>query len=94
VLKDFLYFSYAFLFWSSCFYQLYNHIVALFTTSIRNTPESIIFGSIATGGCIKYQFSVFGGVSVLVIEMKVMSDMMPLDKLLLNAVVCALNSVH
>jgi hypothetical protein len=53
-----------------CFCQLYNQIVALFKSSICNTPESITSGYMTAERRIKYQLSVFGGLSVLVIEMK------------------------
>jgi hypothetical protein len=39
--------------------------------TILNTPESIIHGRMTTRERIEYQFSVFGRISVLVIEMKI-----------------------
>jgi hypothetical protein len=47
-----------------------NRTVALFKCTIRNTPEIIIPGRTSTKGRIEYQFVVFGGLSVLVIEVK------------------------
>ncbi|KAF8806804.1 hypothetical protein BYT27DRAFT_6609038 [Phlegmacium glaucopus] len=49
---------------------LFNRIVSLFELTIVNTPESIIPGRMTTKGRIEYHFSVFGGLSILVIEVK------------------------
>jgi len=49
---------------------LFNRTVALFDLSIRNTPESIIRGRMTTSGRVEYHFLVFGGLSLLVIEVK------------------------
>jgi len=49
---------------------LFNRIVALFDLTIFNTPESIIPGRMTTRGRFEYHFLVFGGLSVLVIEVK------------------------
>lgn len=49
---------------------LFNRTVALFKLTIVNTPESMIYGRITTRGRIEYYFLVFGGFSILVIEVK------------------------
>jgi len=51
-------------------YQLFNRTVALFKLTIRNTPESTIPGRMTMRGRIEYHFLVFGGLSILVIEVK------------------------
>lgn len=51
-------------------YQLLDQTVALFKSTIRDTPECIIPGRMTTKGRVEYHFSVFGGLSVLVIEVK------------------------
>ena len=51
-------------------HQLFNRIISLFELTIFNAPESIIHGRLATKGGVEYNFSVFGGLSVLVIEVK------------------------
>jgi hypothetical protein len=58
------------IFWCSRFYQLFNRTIALFRLTILNTPESIIPGRMTTKGRIEYHFLVFGGLAVLVIEVK------------------------
>jgi hypothetical protein len=57
-------------FYCSCFWQLFNRTVSLFDLTILNTPESIIPGRMTTKGRIEYHFSVFGGLAILVIEVK------------------------
>ena len=52
------------------FHQLFNRIVALFDLTIFNTSESIIPDRMTTRGRIGYHFLAFGGLSVLVIEVK------------------------
>ncbi|KAK2467391.1 hypothetical protein APHAL10511_000626 [Amanita phalloides] len=49
---------------------LFNRTVALLKLAITNTPESTIHGRLTTKGRIEYHFLVFGGVSILVIEVK------------------------
>jgi len=44
--------------------------VALFSGIVRNTPEKILEGRIATKGRIEYQFRTYGGVTVVFIEVK------------------------
>jgi hypothetical protein len=53
----------------SRFYQLFNRTIARFKLTIRNTPESMT-GRMTTRGRIEYHFLVFGGLSILVIEVK------------------------
>ena len=51
-------------------YQLFNRTIALFKLIINNTPESTIHGRMTTKGRIEYHFLMFGGISILVIEVK------------------------
>jgi hypothetical protein len=48
----------------------FNRIVALFSGLLFNTPEEMLEGKIATKGCIEYQFTIYGGVTVIFIEVK------------------------
>ena len=50
--------------------QYFNRTVALFSGLIYNTPESLLEGKIASKGRMEYQFKVFGGITVLFIEVK------------------------
>jgi hypothetical protein len=58
--------------WCSRSYQLINRIVALFDLTIFNSAESIISDRMTTNlkGGVEHQFSVFGGISILVIKAK------------------------
>ena len=44
--------------------------MALFSGLIYNTPESILEGRITTRGRIEYQFKMYGGVTIILIEVK------------------------
>jgi hypothetical protein len=48
----------------------FNRIVALFSGLLYNTPEAILEGKIITKGRIEYQFKIYGGVTVVFIEVK------------------------
>src|SRR2546421_4840960 len=48
----------------------FNQIVALFYGRLLNTPEAPLNGRIATKGRVEYQFKIFGGITVLFIEVK------------------------
>ncbi|KAF8313497.1 uncharacterized protein EI90DRAFT_2949824 [Cantharellus anzutake] len=55
---------------SRFFSPIFNHLVKLFTFTLRNDPETTISGHIATQGCIEYYFKAFGAVAVLFVEIK------------------------
>lgn len=44
--------------------------MASFSGLIYNTPESILEGRITTRGRIEYQFKMYGGVTIVFIEVK------------------------
>ncbi|RFU32625.1 hypothetical protein B7463_g3726, partial [Scytalidium lignicola] len=48
----------------------FNQIVGMFGGVIFNTPESIIEGKITTKGRIEYQFKMYGGITIVFIEVK------------------------
>ncbi|RMZ82040.1 hypothetical protein DV736_g6643, partial [Chaetothyriales sp. CBS 134916] len=48
----------------------FNRIVGLFSGLLINTPEAILEGKMTTKGRIEYQFKIFGGVTVVFIEVK------------------------
>ena len=50
--------------------KIFNQIAALFRMQVINTPESIIPGRIATKCRVEYHFHVYGGLNILVIEIK------------------------
>jgi hypothetical protein len=50
--------------------QLFNQTVSLFSGTLLNTPETIMDGRLATKGRIEYQYRAFGGVTILLIEVK------------------------
>jgi hypothetical protein len=55
-------------------YKLFNRTIVLFKLTIRNTLESMIPGRLT--GRIEYHFLVFGGLSLLVIEIKYIVEML------------------
>jgi hypothetical protein len=44
--------------------------VDLFSGLVCNTPESLLQGRMTTKGRIEYQFSIYGGITILFIEVK------------------------
>ena len=50
--------------------QYFNRTLGLFSGLIYNTPESLIEGKIASKGRMEYQFKMFGGITVLFVEVK------------------------
>ncbi|KAI9786810.1 MAG: hypothetical protein M1839_005041 [Geoglossum umbratile] len=48
----------------------FNRIVDLFSGLVYNTPESLLEGRMTTKGRIEYQFSIYGGITILFIEVK------------------------
>ncbi|KAH8816501.1 hypothetical protein F5884DRAFT_829694 [Xylogone sp. PMI_703] len=48
----------------------FNRIVAMFGGMISNTPEALIEGRLTTNGRIVYQFKIYGGISVVFIQVK------------------------
>ncbi|OCK97655.1 uncharacterized protein K441DRAFT_675041 [Cenococcum geophilum 1.58] len=48
----------------------FNKIVALFSGLLFNIPETILEGKLTTKGRIEYQFTTYGGVTVVFIEVK------------------------
>jgi hypothetical protein len=48
----------------------FNRIVALFSGLMFNTLEEMLEGKMSTKGRIEYQFRIYGGVSILFIEVK------------------------
>ena len=48
----------------------FNRIVGLFSGLLFNTPEEILEGQITTKGRIEYQFKIYGGITVVFIEVK------------------------
>ena len=48
----------------------FNRIVALFSGLLFNKPEAMLEGKITTKGRIVYQFKMYGGVTVVFIEVK------------------------
>ena len=48
----------------------FNRIVALFSGLLFNKPEPMLEGKITTKGRIEYQFKMYGGVTVIFIEVK------------------------
>jgi hypothetical protein len=50
--------------------QVFNKLIDLFNGCIRNIPETIMSGRIATKGRIEYQFQAFGSVSLVFVEVK------------------------
>jgi hypothetical protein len=50
--------------------KMFNQITALFRMQVLNTPESIIPGRVATTSRVEYHFHVYGGLNILVIEIK------------------------
>jgi hypothetical protein len=49
----------------------FNKIVALFSGLLFNKPEAILEGKIITKDRIGYQFKIYGGITVVFIEVKV-----------------------
>lgn len=47
-----------------------NRLVAQFRLLIKNTPESLMLGRVATKGRIEYQFKVYGTLTLLFVEVK------------------------
>lgn len=48
----------------------FNKIVALFSGHLFNTPETLLEGKLTTKGRIEYQFTTYGGITVVFIEIK------------------------
>lgn len=48
----------------------FNRIVALFSGLVFNTPEEMLEGKVLTKGRIKHQFKIYGGVTIVFIEVK------------------------
>ncbi|TDL16569.1 hypothetical protein BD410DRAFT_795220 [Rickenella mellea] len=49
---------------------IFNRLVAVFKSAIKNRPESIITGRITTKGRIEYHFKTFGALAILFVEVK------------------------
>lgn len=50
--------------------QIMNRLVAQLSLLIKNTPESVMQGCIATKGRVEYQFKVCGALTILFLEVK------------------------
>jgi len=48
----------------------FNRIVALFSGLLFNTPEEMLEGKMAAKGRIEHQFTIYGGVTVIFIQVK------------------------
>jgi hypothetical protein len=55
----------------ACFLSAYfNRTVALFSGLVFNTPEEILEDKMSTKGRIEYQFKIYGGITIVFIEVK------------------------
>jgi hypothetical protein len=50
--------------------EIFNRLIAIFGSVVRNRPESIIEGRITTEGRMEYLIKTIGSIAVLFIEMK------------------------
>jgi hypothetical protein len=48
----------------------FNRTVALFSGLVFNTPEEMLEGKMSTKGRIEYQFKIYGGITIVFIEVK------------------------